>query len=97
VRELENVIERAVILARGEELVIPPAFFPKQPGTSGRGSLPLRVGELETSAIEKALTESGGRVGGPLGAASRLGLRPTTLYSKLRKHHIEPARFKRSR
>ncbi|HEX3578114.1 MAG TPA: sigma-54 dependent transcriptional regulator [Thermoanaerobaculia bacterium] len=97
VRELENVIERAVILARSEELVIPPAFFPKRTDPAGGGSLPLRVDEMEKSAIEKALAESGGRVGGPLGAATRLGLRPTTLYSKLRKHHIEPARFKRSR
>jgi transcriptional regulator with GAF, ATPase, and Fis domain len=97
VRELENVIERAVILARGGDLSIPSAFFPKQSITPGHGSLPLRVDELEKSAIVSALEESGGRVGGPLGAASRLGLRPTTLYSKLRKLNIEPARFKRPR
>ena len=96
VRELENVIERAVILARGEKLIIPPAFLPKA-SKSGRASLPAAVGELETSAIEKALAESGGRVGGPRGAAATLGLRPTTLYSKLRKHHIDPARFRRPR
>jgi len=97
VRELENVIERAVILAGGNELTIPPTFFPNLRGASGSGSLPLRVDELERTAIEKALAESGGRVGGVHGAASRLGLRPTTLYSKLRKFHIEPARFKPSR
>jgi formate hydrogenlyase transcriptional activator len=50
--------------------------------------------EVEKSAIEQALRESGGRVGGPAGAAARLGLRPTTLYSKLRKHHVDPARFR---
>jgi formate hydrogenlyase transcriptional activator len=97
VRELENVIERAVILMRGEELVIPPSFFPRIATASGRGSLPNRIDDLEKTAIEKALKESKGRVGGPNGAASRLGLRPTTLYSKLRKFHIEPARFKSSR
>ena len=97
VRELENVVERAVILARGEKLVIPAAFFPKHVSKPGAASLPLAVGELEKSAIEKALAASGGRVGGALGAAARLGLRPTTLYSKLRKHHIDPGHFKRPR
>ncbi len=98
VRELENVIERAVILATRDELVVPAGLCPSSAGKTGRsGALPLRLEEMEKSAIEHALTESGGRVGGPAGAAARLGLRPTTLYSKLRKHHIETARFKRAR
>jgi Response regulator containing CheY-like receiver, AAA-type ATPase, and DNA-binding domains len=95
VRELENVVERAVILAPGDELVIAATLFPGQAGQPILGgALPLRLGEMEKSAIEHALKESGGRVGGASGAAAHLGIRPTTLYSKLRKHHIDPARFK---
>jgi transcriptional regulator with GAF, ATPase, and Fis domain len=99
VRELENVIERAVILASGEVLVVAAGVCPPLARKTGRsgGALPLRLDEMEKSAIEQALSESGGRVGGHGGAAERLGLRPTTLSSKLRKHHIEPARFKRPR
>jgi transcriptional regulator with GAF, ATPase, and Fis domain len=98
VRELENVIERAVILAARDELVVAAGLCPPRSGKTRRsGALPLRLEEMERSAIEQALSESGGQVGGQGGAAARLGLRSTTLYSKLRKHHIEPARFKRSR
>jgi formate hydrogenlyase transcriptional activator len=95
VRELENVIERAVILASGDELVVAAGLFPRPAGKTGRsGALPLQLDEIEKAAIERALTESGGRVGGHDGAAASLGLRPTTLYSKLRKYHIDPARFR---
>jgi transcriptional regulator with GAF, ATPase, and Fis domain len=95
VRELENVIERAVILAPREELVVAAGLCPPQARKTSRGgTLPLRLEEVEKSAIEQALTDSGGRVGGPAGAAARLGLRPTTLYSKVRKHHIDPVRFR---
>jgi transcriptional regulator with GAF, ATPase, and Fis domain len=95
VRELENVIERAVILARGDELIVPPGLFPPTTGKTSRGgALPLQIKEAEKAAIEKALSESGGRVGGRSGAAERLGLRPTTLSSKLRKYRIDPARFR---
>jgi formate hydrogenlyase transcriptional activator len=98
VRELENVIERAVILAFRDELVVPPGLCPVLPGkTSRSGALPLQMKETERSAIEEALSESGGRVGGRGGAAERLGLRPTTLSSKLRKYHLDPARFRSPR
>jgi len=95
VRELENVIERAVILASGDELVVPPGLCQTPAGkTAGGGALPIRLDEMEKSAIEQALSDSGGRVGGNGGAAERLGLRPTTLSSKLQKHHIDPTRFR---
>lgn len=95
VRELENVIERAVILASGGELIVPPSLCKSPPGKAVRGgALPHRLDEIEKSAIEQSLSESGGRVGGPGGAAERLGLRPTTLSSKLHKYRIDPARFR---
>ncbi len=95
VRELENVIERAVILAQGNELIVAASLFPRMAEKAIRsGALPMQVDEMERSVIEQALTESGGRVGGHGGAAERIGLRPTTLYSKLRKYHIDPVRFR---
>jgi len=95
VRELENVIERAVILTRGEEVLVSVALFPR-PSGAARGALPRRLEEIEKAAIENALAESKGRIGGPAGAAERLGMRRTTLYSKLARHHIDPTRFKTS-
>lgn len=97
VRELENVIERAVILSPGDELVVGPGVCPTPRNTGGSGALPHRLDELEKSVIEQTLSESGGRVGGPGGAAERLGLRPTTFFSKLQKFRIDPARFRPAR
>jgi len=97
IRELQNVIERAVILARSDELVIGQALFPRRPVDSDRGSLPQRVHELEKEAMERALSASKGRIGGPLGAAATLGMPPTTFKSKMRKLGIQAARFKLSR
>jgi transcriptional regulator with GAF, ATPase, and Fis domain len=97
VRELENVVERAVILARGGELVVGSGICPRPEKKTGSGALPLRLEEIEKVAIEEALSESGGRVGGHGGAAERLGLRPTTLSSKLHKYRLDPTRFRPSR
>jgi transcriptional regulator with GAF, ATPase, and Fis domain len=91
VRELRNVIERAVIASTSTELGVDPAWF-------ATGAVPDNPGGRTWAAQEKgrileALRATGGRVYGPGGAAHRLGLRPTTLYGKMRKHGIakEPA------
>lgn len=97
VRELENVIERAVILSPGDELVVGPGVCATPRNTGGSGALPHRLDELEKSVIEQTLSDCGGRVGGPGGAAERLGLRPTTFFSKLHKYRIDPARFRPAR
>lgn len=86
VRELRNVIERAVIVSTGPELVVDPAWL------GGSGS-PIDAAGRTWAALEKgrileALRAVGGRIYGPGGAAHRLGLRPTTLYGKMRKHSI---------
>jgi formate hydrogenlyase transcriptional activator len=52
------------------------------------------VATQEKEAIEAALTESKGRVAGPFGAAARLGIRPTTLESKIKALNIDKRRFK---
>jgi len=87
VRELQNVIERAVILARGEPLrftlresadTAPAASQPRTPPSTREQLL-----ELERAGIVKALEQSGGKIYGPGGAAEILGMRPTTLTSKI--------------
>ncbi len=83
VRELENAIERAVILTSGSVLQVPLAEF------RGRSSAPPSTdGTLEATereAILKALRESQWVIGGPAGAARRLGIKRTTLHSRMEK------------
>ena len=85
VRELRNIIERATIVSRHAELEVDPAWLAPTAG-------PVKSGRTwaaqEKARILEALRASGGRIYGPGGAAHRLGLRPTTLYGKMRKHGI---------
>lgn len=84
VRELQNVIERAVIVSDGAELVIDTSWLASaSPAESAR-----TWADQEKARILAALRAAGGRVYGPGGAAHRLGLNPTTLYGKMRKHGI---------
>ncbi|MBA4186443.1 MAG: Fis family transcriptional regulator [Planctomycetaceae bacterium] len=86
VRELRNVIERAVIVSTGPELLITPAWLL---GSTPAVPIAGRTWSAqEKSRILEALQAVGGRIYGPGGAAHRLGLRPTTLYGKMRKHGI---------
>jgi formate hydrogenlyase transcriptional activator len=83
VRELENFIERAVILTSGSALRAPLAELETVSEAS-----PIAQGTLETTEREhiiRALREAKGMIGGPGGAAERLGLKRTTLNSKMRK------------
>jgi formate hydrogenlyase transcriptional activator len=83
VRELENAIERAVILTRGSVLQVPPMEF------RGRSNAPPPAGgtleAAEREVILKALRESQWVIGGRAGAARRLGLKRTTLHSRMEK------------
>src|SRR5271165_1106051 len=86
IRELANFIERAVILTRGDELEIPTVEF-----TGLREmciSTPSTFCQAESHAIITALKEASGRVSGRGGAAERLGLKRTTLQTKMRKLNI---------
>jgi formate hydrogenlyase transcriptional activator len=86
IRELENVIERAVILSSGPVLNVPPgAIQPPQAKPEAREASPSRLRDAERDAIVRALRESNGIVSGPNGAAARLGVKRTTLQSKMRK------------
>jgi formate hydrogenlyase transcriptional activator len=87
VRELENLIERAVILSPGPELRVPVAELTQPSGAPSD----LTLETVERNHIIQVLRETNGVVGGPQGAASRLGLKRTTLQSRMRKLSI-PAR-----
>jgi formate hydrogenlyase transcriptional activator len=81
VRELENLIERAVILTRGTNLEIPLAELRATPDASS----PVTLEDAERDHIRRVLEQSSGVVGGPNGAAARLGMKRTTLQSKMKK------------
>jgi formate hydrogenlyase transcriptional activator len=84
IRELQNVIERSVILTQGSvlQVAMPEAAAVVQtPAVRGVGLAP----GAEREMILRALKESGGRVGGAQGAAARLGLKRTTLQSRMKK------------
>ena len=80
IRELANFIERAVILSPGATLHAPVRELRR---ISGGGVVTMAAAERQ--AIERALRESGGKVGGADGAAARLGMKRTTLQAKMRK------------
>jgi formate hydrogenlyase transcriptional activator len=87
IRELENLIERAIILSSGPELLVPLQDLQVKPSRTRAASVTFHDAERE--AIIRALRESGGAISGPGGAAARLGLKRTTLHSKMRKLGIE--------
>ena len=80
IRELQNFVERAVIMTKGDMLEIPPL-----PNPMTAIAMPVTLGEAERNHILKALAESGWVVGGKTGAAARLGLSRTTLIDKMQK------------
>ena len=119
IRELENFIERAVILTRGKSLAAPlcelhqvDADPPKQGAVQApqddiarivketirtmsgdKNGLADEYSSQQREKIVRALTESKGRVGGPKGAAARLGINRTTLFSRLRTFRIDRRTF----
>jgi DNA-binding NtrC family response regulator len=96
IRELQNVVERAVILCDGETFCVDPSWLTKGAPTLAASSVPLveDLAEREKVMIESALRESGGLIFGPTGAAARLRLPRQTLESKIRKLGIDRHRFK---
>jgi formate hydrogenlyase transcriptional activator len=91
VRELENFLQRTLILSPGAELKLPElpaARIAQAPAPAAAGAAPGRFDDEVRTLIERALTACGGRVYGPTGAASLLGLKPTTLQGKMRKYGV---------
>ena len=103
IRELQNVVERAVILCRGETFSVDETWLPRKSSQLSRrpvspaGVLAQEKKEFadrERKAIEAALAECQGRVSGPRGAAAKLGIPHQTLDSKIAALGIDKRRFK---
>jgi transcriptional regulator with GAF, ATPase, and Fis domain len=96
IRELQNVIERAVIVCDSDTLSIDARWLSgRSLGAAPVASLSIRtLATHEKDAIEVALKESKGRVAGPFGAAGRLGVPASTLESKIKTLKIDKQRFK---
>jgi len=91
VRELENFVERAVILSRGSELQLSPAGLaqPKDSSTTSPPNNPTTLRDAEREHILRTLKDTNWIVGGPAGAAARLGMKRTTLNSLVKRLRID--------
>jgi DNA-binding NtrC family response regulator len=98
IRELQNVIERSVILCDRTTLSVDERWLSTETSHLKRTSRALteQVGDHERRIIEAALSQSRGRVAGPSGAAARLGIPPSTLENKIRALGISKNRFRSS-
>ena len=97
IRELQNVIERAVIVSDSETLSIDERWLSgrRRPTPPTVATAPVStLATQERDVIEAALMESKGRVSGPFGAAARLGVPSSTLESKIKALKIDKRRFK---
>ena len=93
VRELQNLIERAVI--RSDDGVLPNPLPPTQTNTIRTLAPQRTLREYEATLILQTLQAAGGMIGGPRGAAARLGLKRTTLVSKMKRLGIYRPRYQR--
>jgi formate hydrogenlyase transcriptional activator len=96
IRELQNVIERSVILCETDTFSVDESWLSRETPPTLSASQPL-VQTLTTqqrAIIEAALAETRGQVSGPSGAAAKLGMRPSTLESKIRSLKINKHGFK---
>lgn len=87
VRELQNVIERAVILSKGPTLHVPTADLhaPTEPVAESTGGASDTLSDAEREHILRVLRETNWVLGGPKGAAARLGMKRSTLHWKMKK------------
>ena len=94
IRELQNIVERSVILCTGDTFSIDEAWLTTQVPVAADGSLlPQALQDQEREMIEGALQKSRGKVAGPGGAAATLGIPASTLESKIKQLRIEKRRF----
>jgi len=99
IRELQNIIERSVILCDTEDFSLDGTWLSRE--TRGADPTTRRLANKqaaqaeEKAAIEAALAETQGRVSGPAGAAAKLGMHPSTLDAKIRSLGINKHRFNR--
>src|SRR2546425_4176443 len=97
IRELQNVVERAVILSEGETFFVDEAWLTRAtPRLAAASVLATDLAEREKTMIENALRDAEGVISGPTGAAAKLGVPRQTLESKIRKLGINRYQFKTS-
>jgi PAS domain S-box-containing protein len=98
IRELQNVIERSMILCETDIFSIDENWLPQPsplaPESKHQAELPQRLLLQEKNLIEAALRDTDGRVSGPTGAAAKLGIPRSTLESKIRSLKINKNRFR---
>jgi len=98
IRELQNVIERSVIVCETENFSVDENWLSQQPRdrrSGGKLYLSHQLAATEKEIIEEALRESQGLIFGSLGAAAKLGIARSTLESKIQSLNIDKKRFKR--
>ena len=95
IRELQNIVERSVILSSGDTFWIEKAWLasPEPARQELPGPLPDALQNQEREIIETALAECNGRVAGPDGAAVKLGIPRSTLDSKIKQLKIKKRKF----
>jgi PAS domain S-box-containing protein len=99
IRELQNVIERSIIVCETEIFTVDESWLSQRPPDTRSSHTPFlseKVAATEKEVIEEALRESQGRIFGPSGAAAKLGIARSTLESKIRSLNINKNRFKAS-
>ena len=89
VRELANLIERAVILSAGPRLTVPLEHLARQSTPLARGDSASTLELVKRAHVIRVLEETNWIVGGPRGAAARLGMKRTTLQSYMKRLAIE--------
>jgi formate hydrogenlyase transcriptional activator len=91
IRELQNIIERSVILCTGDIFWIDEAWLSSQNPSRRKssGALTQNLQSYEKELVEAALAESNGKVAGPNGAAAKLGIPPSTLHLKINQLKIK--------
>jgi PAS domain S-box-containing protein len=96
IRELQNVIERSVIVCETETFSVDESWLTQEsvPGEPASQALGEKLATQEKDMIEAALAATRGRVSGPSGAAAKLGIAPSTLENKIRSLQINKHRFK---
>jgi formate hydrogenlyase transcriptional activator len=96
IRELQNVIQRAIVLCESETFSVDETWLKREKHRLSGSVVPLgaTLAEHEKDIIEAALADCGGQVAGPTGAAAKLGLPRQTLESKIMALGIDKHRFK---
>jgi len=99
IRELQNVIERSVVICDTDTLFVDESWLGRRTPVAAEGTaLPLseKLSVQERQMIEAALAETNGRVSGPRGAAAKLGIPQSTLDSKIKALKIDKQRFRKA-